>query len=186
VRSAVAQGNYQIAFEVVKDGAKDAKSLPLVVTTQQAILTSPQARVAQVSEPGAKPLETAGAAPAAAPSSAPVPPVAPTPGAGRPAVGFGSTLSSLGEHLPQAPAQAIAAAPAPSRTAYFVASKVSDQGSLRGGPGATHPVVGSIGAGARYPVVQSVGASDDSWFKIRIDTGAEVWVAGSLGHVVEE
>lgn len=192
VRSGVAQGNYQIAFEVVKDTVRDVRTLPLVVTTQQAVLSSPQARVAQVGDPGAKPIDSASAAPAFATSSAPA--AAPAPAAGVSPTP-GSTLSSLGEQQPQAPPQSLAAAPAQSaatppvpapRITYFVASKVSGQGALRGGPGSNYPVVGSITAGSRYPVVQSVRGANATWIKIRMDTGSEVWVAGALGHVIEE
>jgi hypothetical protein len=192
VRSGVAEGNYQIVFQVVKDEANDRKSLPLIVTSNQAILGSPQARVAQVSTPGAKPLEVAGqarsavTAPAVGARSAAAPAPEPLAGANAPTA-TGAPLSSLGELDPKAPAR-LAAAPPPAakRIAYFVASKVSGRGTLRAGPGSSYAVVGSIGEGERYPIVNAVRQPESSWFKIRIDTGGEAWVAGALGHEVEE
>jgi hypothetical protein len=185
VRSGVAPGDYRIAFQVVKDTVSDGKNLPLLVTTNQAALSAPQARIAQLSGPGAQPI-VAGqigyatpAAPASQPAAAPI--ADNRPGSGQP-------LSALGEQQPAAPSLRVAAAapeasktPA-ARTSYFVASRVSGAGSLRSGPGASHNVVGTIGQGERHPIVERRA----DWYKIRLDGGAEVWVAAALGHEVEE
>ena len=191
VRSGVAQGNYQIVFQVVKDEANDRKSLPLLVTTDQAVLNSPQARVAQVSTPGAKPLEaappvrTGAVVPAVTTRSVAGPTATPQAGASAPAA-TGAPLSSLGEQDPRAPVRVAGAQPPAGRIAYFVASRVSGRGTLRAGPGSSYAVVGSIGEGERYPIVSAVRQPDSSWFKIRMDSGTEAWVAGALGHEVEE
>ncbi len=235
VRSGVAQGNYQIVFQVAKGAVTDYKQLPLVVTTNQAVLNSPQARVARADIQGAKPVAVtrppvpavATSAPVASPApvdtgpvavapqaaptvsaAASAPPAAASPqaAASPPAAAptFASPsapsadsrpsdtpLSSLGEPRPGAPAAQIAAA-APAGTAgakrlsYFVASKVSGTGTVRSGPGANHNVAGTIAAGDRHPIVDRAGDSEQTWYKIRLDTGTEVWVAGVLGHEVDE
>ena len=85
VRSGVAPGDYRIAFQVVKDTVSDGKNLPLLVTTNQTALSAPQARIAQLSGPGAKPIVPAqiGYATPAAPASRrrrrPSPTTAPAP-----------------------------------------------------------------------------------------------------------
>jgi hypothetical protein len=182
VRSGVAQGNYQIVFQVVKDNVNDTKNLPLIVTTNEAILASPQARVAEVSAPGAKPVDAV-ARPAMPAVASPA--VGPTPVAAQ----SGASLSSLGEQTPGTATQVATgrpAAPTATRVAYFVASKVDGKGTLRAGPGASHTIVGVIGQGERYPIVERTGAGEQTWYKIRLDSGAEVWVAGLLGQIVEE
>src|SRR5262249_45969263 len=120
VRSGVAQGNYRIVFQVMKDTLTDTKELPLVVTTNQATLTSPQARVARVDIPGGKPV--------AAPQSASVAPAAarPAPPSSAENRTASSPLSALGEAQPSPPPTIAAAPPAQSgskRISYFVASK---------------------------------------------------------------
>jgi len=188
VRSGVAEGRYLIRFQVVKDNANDRKSLPLIVTKNEATLNAPDARFARMSAPGAKPLETAGRPAAAGVAPAVVRQSAPTPAPGvvAPAAAASAPLSSLGEQQPKAPTQ-VATAPSPTakRIVYFVASKVSGRGTLRAGPGSSYAVVGSIGKDERYPVVNAVRQAD-TWFKIRMDSGVEAWVAGTLGHEVEE
>ena len=223
VRSGVAQGNYQIVFQVAKGAVSDYQQLPLVVTTNQAVLNSPQARVVRADIQGAKPVAaTQPAAPAvitsapvaAAPTAAPAfPAAASAPSADASAQAAGSPpsaapasvsasapsadsrptdtpLSSLGEPRPAAPAVQIAAAPAgptgAKRLSYFVASKVSGMGTVRSGPGSNHNVVGTIAAGDRHPIVDRAGESEQTWYKIRLDAGTEVWVAGVLGHEVDE
>ena len=190
VRSGVAEGNYRIMFQVAKDSTTDTKNLPLIVTKNQAVLGSPEARIAQVSAPGGKPIATDPARPGSpgaaqqAPSSEPsVPPQASTSNAGP-----GRPLSALGEQQPQAPSTQTASVP-PSgakRLSYFVASKVKGAGSLRSGPGVTHSVIGTIAPGERYPIVGRATPSGGTWYKIRLDGGAEVWVAASLGHEAGE
>src|SRR5262249_28629562 len=159
------------------------KELPLVVTTNQATLTSPQARVARVDIPGGKPV--------AAPQSASVAPAAarPAPPSSAENRTASSPLSALGEAQPSPPPTIPAAPPAQSgskRISYFVASKVNGTGSLRSGPGPNHNIVGTIAAGERYPIVDRASANDQTWYKIRLDSGAEVWVASALGHEVDE
>jgi len=166
VRKGVAQGNYQITFQVLRDPVSDTKSLPLVVTTNASLLNSPQARIAQANVPAANPPAVS------TPPTTTAPPRA---------------LSTLGEATPQAPAlPARGPVAAAKGTAYFVASKVVGQGTLRSGPGPNHSVVGTINPGDRYPIVERVGASEQTWYKIRLDSGGEVWVGGSLGDEVPE
>lgn len=185
VRSGVAEGQYRVAFQVLKGTAGDSKVLPLVVTRNQATLNSPEMRTAQETTPGGKPLAPDGA------SSVPTPAAGPADaGASKvpgPAGAPPSTLATLGESQPQAPAVggAKVAAAAP-RVTYFLASKVVGTGTLRGGPGPSYPMVGSISAGERYPIVEAVRQSGNPWFKIRLDTGAEAWVAGALGVEVDK
>jgi hypothetical protein len=187
VRSGVAQGNYRIVFQVTKDPVFDTKNLPLVVTTNQAVLSAPAARIAQVEAgPGAKPVaatQPATTSPAPGPAPAVTAP-APDPRTGQP-------LSALGERQPSAPPSQVAAVPSggqagAKRMSYFVASKVAGSGSLRAGPGASHNVVGTIATGERHPIVDRAHPNDQTWYKIRLDGGAEVWVAAALGHEVEE
>lgn len=189
VRSGVAPGDYRIAFQVAKDNLTDGKNLPLIVTTNQTVLNSPQSRIAQADSPGAKPIvpgqagfATPVAATPAHPSALRVP--------DNPA-GPGQPLSALGEPRPAAPSALVAAAPEAGqgrtkRVSYFVASKVSGTGTLRSGPGASHNVAGTITQGERHPIVERATPGDQAWYKIRLDGGAEVWVAAVLGHEVEE
>jgi hypothetical protein len=205
VRSGVAQGNYQIVFQVAKGAVSDYQQLPLVVTTSQAVLNSPQARVVRANIQGAKPVAATQAASAPGIASAPAADasaqaaVSPTAAAPTPASASAPSsdtrpadtpLSSLGEPRPAAPAVQIGAAPAgptgAKRLSYFIASKVSGMGTVRSGPGANHNVVGTIAAGDRHPIVDRAGESEQTWYKIRLDAGTEVWVAGVLGHEVDE
>jgi hypothetical protein len=61
---------------------------------------------------------------------------------------------------------------------HYMATRSAD---LRAGPGRVFPVTGSISLGERYPVVDTMRYPGSAWFKIRLNTGAEAWVAGALG-----
>jgi hypothetical protein len=185
VRSGVATGNYRVVFQVAKDSLTDTKTLPLIVTNDRQVLNSSQALVAQVDAPGAKPM--VGAAPepgtqTTASTPSPAPAAAPDdPRAGRP-------LSSLGEQPPAAPSTAVASAPPSGTTgvAYFVASRLTGPGTLRAGPGSIHSVVGTIAVGERYPIVERATPTGQTWYKIRLDSGAEAWVSAALGDEVRQ
>jgi uncharacterized protein YgiM (DUF1202 family) len=72
--------------------------------------------------------------------------------------------------------------------AYFVATRVVGRGVLRDGPGRSHRVVGDIGAGERFPILERRVPPGETtpWYRLRLDSGAEAWAAGSLGEEVSE
>lgn len=156
VGSGVAEGQYQLVFEVSKNGVKDTKVLPITVTRDQALLSAPAGQVARVRAPA---------------SGAADPP-----------------LASLGEKDPRPAPPAGGPAVAAARPTYFVASRVVGRGSLRDGPGRAFRVVGEIQAGERFLIVERRMPDGEStpWYRLRLDSGAEAWVAGALGDEVPE
>jgi uncharacterized protein YgiM (DUF1202 family) len=66
---------------------------------------------------------------------------------------------------------------------YFVASKVSGKGNVREGPGTRHRIVGEIAEKARYLIMEETKDPGGVWYKIRLDSGIEAWVAASLGII---
>jgi hypothetical protein len=184
IRSGVAEGQYRVVFQVARSEQRDSKDLPLVVTTDPATLEAASNRVEKPSASGAKapnPAASVGAREAPAASARPSQPV------------LGPSLASLGEQQPKAPATA-APAPTPpatpgeAKSAYFVASKVTGQGNVREGPGSTHEIVGGIRHGDRFLIIDRAAAPKGAtlWYKIRLDSGREGWVAGSLGEEIRE
>jgi hypothetical protein len=209
VKSGVAEGSYEIAFEIDASGQRDSKTLPLSVTKNQALLRDPTRRVARVTaELPAKP-ETAGAtentarndAPGAAAGSAPDAPRSDD--ARQTASGPSVTttpLASLGEPNPTAPptmttgvpmvasvASATEASKA-TRHRFFLASKAVGAGSLRDGPGSGFKIVGQIQNGERFPLLDVVAphGSAVTWYKLRLDDGREAWVSSAVGHEVDD
>jgi hypothetical protein len=163
VRSGVAAGTYQVIFQVAKNGLADAKELVLTVTSDPAVLTAPSSRGAKLGVAGVK-----------VPEGTPAP---------------ATPLATLGERQPQAPV------PAPLEkerergpVRYFVASKVAGVGNLREGPSARHRIVGQIRTGEKFPIVDRTThpGEETPWYRIRLENGLEVWVAGSLGTEIEE
>lgn len=103
----------------------------------------------------------------------------------------GTPLAAIGEQDPKAPLQ-VASVPAAGREVpktatekarYFVASKVSGKGTVREGPGANHKSVGEIAEKDRYPIIEETKNPRGVWYKIRLDSGTEGWVAASLGII---
>jgi hypothetical protein len=184
IRSGVAEAQYLVVFEVAKSERSAARELPLIVTRDQAVLQAPSNRIAEVSAPGGKAADSP--APAASRPSA-APPANPAQPSG------GVALASLGEPQPQAP-PIVATTPPPPPMAvgadvgHFLASKVTGRGNVREGPGATHRIVGEVRRDERFPILdRSAGQGGGSpWYKIRLDTGLEGWVAGSLGEEVRK
>jgi hypothetical protein len=174
----VAEGHYQLVFEVAKNGVKDTQVLPITVSRNPAILSASSNEAARFVAAGAKRVEPS--TPTAAGASATLPP----PVAAAPPDGS-APLSSLGERDPKP------VVPVPvdaARPGYFVASKVIGRGVLRDGPGRSHRVVGEIAAGERFPILERRLAEGETtpWYRLRLDSGAEAWAAGALGEEVVE
>jgi hypothetical protein len=207
VRSGVAEGQYRVGFEVVKASVNDTKQLPLTVTRNQASLAAPAARVAAVGTPDAAAVSES--APAAAPRTAPpsalgeAQPRAPSTAADTaplsslgeahpkgPSAPGTAPLSTLGEQHPRPPTTGLTTAQAKAGgvgAAYFRVSKVTGRATLRGGPGAGHTVVGTVGQGDTFPIVEKVtNPRNELWYRIRLDSGTEAWVMGALGDEVAE
>ena len=184
IRSGVAEGQYQVVFQVARSGQRDSKELALVVTKDPATLEAASHRVEQVSAPGAKapgPQASVGTQERPAASARPSQPIP------------GPSLASLGEQQPKAPAIAAPALPPPAaageaKAAYFLASKVTGQGNVREGPGSTHGIVGGIRRGDRFLIIDRTATPKGAtlWYKIRLDNGREGWVAASLGEEIRE
>jgi uncharacterized protein YgiM (DUF1202 family) len=184
IRSGVAEGQYLVVFEVAKTDQSDSKDLPLIVTKDPATLEATSNRVAQVSAKGAKAAGPATSVPSQQGPAAPARPSPPIPGA---------SLASLGEQQPKAPASVAPTPPPPAvaeraKSTYFVASKVAGQGNVREGPGSAHGIVGEIRHGDRFLIIERAATpkGERLWYKIRLDTGREGWVAGSLGEEIRE
>jgi len=177
VGSGVAEGNYQLLFEVSKNGVKDTQALPITVTRDRTVLAAPVNQAAQVVAEGGKRVEASTpTAPGARPATPPPPAAAPSAGA---------PLSTLGEADPKPPGSPTVAA---TRPAYFVASRVVGRGALREGPGRSYRVVGQIHPGERFPIVERRLPPGEAtpWYRLRLDSGLEAWVAGSLGEEAPE
>lgn len=193
VRSRVPEGNYLLIFQVAKNGVSDTKELSLTVTQNPAILGAASSRIAQVVAEGAKGSEAPVATPPAPAAPKPAEQESPTATSPTP----GTPLARLGEREPKPPAPP-AVAPVPAlpeptkvggeKARYFLASKVAGKGNLREGPGTTHRIVGEIKEGERFLIIGRTQKPGDEapWYKIRLDSGLEAWVAGSLGTEVQE
>ena len=75
-----------------------------------------------------------------------------------------------------------------TKSPYFLASKVASQGNVREGPGSAYGIVGEIRRGDRFLIIARAPSpkGERLWYKIRLDTGREGWVAGSLGEEIQE
>lgn len=176
VGSGVGEGRYLVVFEVARDSQSATKDLPLIVTKDQAVLRQ---------GPNQKAEFTTGSVPVA--SSGPPPISAP----GAPSAGAVGPLAAIGEKDPQRPLAPAGPGLRPavakvSTERYFIASKVSGRGNVREAPGRGHKILGEITQGDRYLIVDAAKDATGSWYKIRLDTGREGWVAGSLGVEVLE
>jgi Bacterial SH3 domain/Glycine zipper len=182
VKSGVAEGKYLVVLEVAKSERSDSKELPLTVTTNQALLNPPSQGVASVSAEGSKsPASAVASAPERPSVAAPARPVRPA---------MSGALASLGEPQPGAPTIAAATTPQIEQkpSSYFLASKVVGRGNVREGAGSAHRIVGEIQREERFLIVDRTSDADGAavWYKIRLETGLEGWVAASLGEEVQE
>lgn len=189
VRSGVGEGQYRVIFQVAKNGQSDIKELAFIVTRNPQVLSASSSRIVEVFAEGAK------AVPSTATASEPParqlePPSAP---AAAPPPSSQAPLSSLGEQQPAPPTLSASIPPAESqkteKVRYFLASKVSDSGgNLRERPGTLGTPIGTIKRGERYPIVGQTTLPGEQipWYKIRLENGAEAWVASSLGVEVNE
>lgn len=200
VPSGTPVGQYVVVLVVTKDRQRDAKELPLIVTTNQAMLQRSSSRMTEVLAESGKAGATSTAPSTSSDQSVVAPQPTPGPGLGGEAQpGVPPTpaeipLAAIGEKDPKAPPQ-VASVPAPGtetakvtteKPRYFVASKVSGKGSVREGPGKHHKIVGEIAEKDRYLIAEETKDPGGVWYKIRLDSGIEAWVAASLGIEVQE
>jgi hypothetical protein len=196
IPSGATPGRYQVVFKVAKAARQDVKELALAVTRDQTVLAAASNQTAEIVAGGAKapaPIASPERADGPAVANAVVAPKAAETAPAATTLPAATPLAALGESNPAPPKAPPSPAPPTTVAAavpvkYFVASKIDKPGNLRNGPGPTHKVVGTIAPGERHLIVDRHLRSGEKvpWYKIRLDSGVEVWVAGSLGTESDE